>query len=440
MDGRSIIDIKWSEEAGIGCTGMCLYRGDGAHCTMDEKVDEDRVISYRVNDIHLYSIFDGHDGSKASQFAAQQFPLELLLGQLEAPIDEEEIRTVIANAFHMVEEKFFDMLEDEAAASDNAISVFSPRAKNASKTIMTKEKTSADQFAGGTTAVMVIYCHGKLFFANCGDSIAVLCRVSADGVLNVHPISILHNIDSEDEALRLSLLGLNVDDMKHARSLKLTRCIGNYALKKYYQTFPVLRPALTSPIICDPEIIGGIPVHPDMRGFVYLMSSGLYRSWTECTGSESVETDIAQLITTHLSSDKSLHDVSEAVLQEVCNRHAQVYAAGNISHSYFRREEMTLLIRNFGFDDRDVRSPQLSPLVDSTDEHSTLMASSAFARRTPSQPDLLTNGSDNTDVDSLPATFNSSERDASLESVDAYVDFSDLASLDADFVWSDSDE
>lgn len=37
----------------------------------------------RVNDIHVYAIFDGHDGSKAAQFAAQQFPLELLLGQLE---------------------------------------------------------------------------------------------------------------------------------------------------------------------------------------------------------------------------------------------------------------------------------------------------------------------------------------------------------------------
>ena len=42
------MDIKWSEEAGIGCTRKCLYRSDGAHYTMEDGVDEDRVISYRL--------------------------------------------------------------------------------------------------------------------------------------------------------------------------------------------------------------------------------------------------------------------------------------------------------------------------------------------------------------------------------------------------------
>ena len=46
-DTRSIIDIKWSEEAGIGSTRKCLYRGDGIHFTIDDGEDEDRVISYR---------------------------------------------------------------------------------------------------------------------------------------------------------------------------------------------------------------------------------------------------------------------------------------------------------------------------------------------------------------------------------------------------------
>jgi hypothetical protein len=57
QDGRSIIDIKWSEEAGVGCTGKCLYRGDGAHFTMEEGVDEDRVISYRFGYIRPIAKF-----------------------------------------------------------------------------------------------------------------------------------------------------------------------------------------------------------------------------------------------------------------------------------------------------------------------------------------------------------------------------------------------
>ena len=84
----------------------------------------------------------------------------------------------------------------------------------------------------------------RVFFV--GDSIGVLCRLNPDGGLNVNLITVLHNIDSEDEALRLSLLGLNVDDVRKTMgsgsgSLKLTRCIGNYALKRHYQKFPVLQ-------------------------------------------------------------------------------------------------------------------------------------------------------------------------------------------------------
>lgn len=74
-----------------------------------------------------------------------------------------------------------------------------------------------------------------------GDSIAVWCQVNADGVLSVHPVSILHNIDSEDEALRLSLLGLDINLLKRSHALKLTRCVGNYALKKYYRSFDILK-------------------------------------------------------------------------------------------------------------------------------------------------------------------------------------------------------
>lgn len=88
-----------------------------------------------------------------------------------APIDDEEVRTVIANAFHMVEEKFFDTLEDEAAAANDVTSAFSPRQKAVTKTALRNGKDPADQFAGGTTAVMVVYCHGKLFFANCGTQL-----------------------------------------------------------------------------------------------------------------------------------------------------------------------------------------------------------------------------------------------------------------------------
>jgi serine/threonine protein phosphatase PrpC len=50
------------------------------------------LIIFRVEDnCFLYGVFDGHDGSKASNFAAQRMPAELLLGQLAGKNTDDEI-------------------------------------------------------------------------------------------------------------------------------------------------------------------------------------------------------------------------------------------------------------------------------------------------------------------------------------------------------------
>ena len=52
--------------------------------------------SYRFeDDICLYGVFDGHDGCKASNFAAQRMPAELLLGQLREKTTDEEVKQVL---------------------------------------------------------------------------------------------------------------------------------------------------------------------------------------------------------------------------------------------------------------------------------------------------------------------------------------------------------
>ena len=49
------------------------------------------------NDIFLYGVFDGHEGGKLSNFAAQRFPAEILLGQLSKNKleDDDEILNVL---------------------------------------------------------------------------------------------------------------------------------------------------------------------------------------------------------------------------------------------------------------------------------------------------------------------------------------------------------
>ena len=45
--------------------------------------------------MYLYGVFDGHDGSKVSNFATQRMPAELLLGQLMGKATDAEIEEVL---------------------------------------------------------------------------------------------------------------------------------------------------------------------------------------------------------------------------------------------------------------------------------------------------------------------------------------------------------
>jgi TAK1-binding protein 1 len=60
---------------------------------------------------------------------------------------------------------------------------------------------------------------GKLYVANVGDSRALLCKTDEKGVLRVMQLTVDHELSNEDELLRLSQLGLDVNKI----------CQGTYA-------------------------------------------------------------------------------------------------------------------------------------------------------------------------------------------------------------------
>ena len=53
------------------------------------------IFCCRVEGNYLYGVFDGHDGSKVSKFAAQRMPAELLLGQLSGKTTDDDIKNVL---------------------------------------------------------------------------------------------------------------------------------------------------------------------------------------------------------------------------------------------------------------------------------------------------------------------------------------------------------
>ena len=58
----------------------------------------------------LYGVFDGHDGSRASNFAAQRMPAELLLGQLAGKTTDEEIKEVLYQVWSLLYHLFISNL------------------------------------------------------------------------------------------------------------------------------------------------------------------------------------------------------------------------------------------------------------------------------------------------------------------------------------------
>lgn len=74
---------------------------------------------FRVEGTCLYGVFDGHDGTRASEFAAQRIPAELLLGQLDGKTKDTEVRDTLEQAFVAVEKGFFQSIDDLLAQKAN---------------------------------------------------------------------------------------------------------------------------------------------------------------------------------------------------------------------------------------------------------------------------------------------------------------------------------
>ncbi len=51
--------------------------------------------SRHEDSVYLYGVFDGHDGSRVSDFSAQRMPAELLLGQLVGCQTDSDVKDVL---------------------------------------------------------------------------------------------------------------------------------------------------------------------------------------------------------------------------------------------------------------------------------------------------------------------------------------------------------
>lgn len=359
-------DLPVCRLSGVGSSTNQLYREDGMR--QDEHPCEDRSFHIRVNEsTYLYGVFDGHDGGEAAQFALQRMVYEILFGQLDGKASDEEIKDVLRQAFLAVEKSYMESIDDRLAERAK-LQMHIPddlseyEAYKKFPHLVDRLKSLNGELSCGTTAVVALVYGGRLFVANVGECRALLCKTDKDGVLRVLQLSVDHNLTNEDELLRLEQLGLDINRLKQEHRIgnqENSRCIGNYLVKGGYKEIEELVSALSEPVIAEPEVHGGIPLDESCR-FLMLMSDGVYKSLESATRTDQVNIELAQFAVDEFRNQSTLTGIAQAVVDKIGRIHHDVFMSNHLSREINhpppagcpkgRRDDMTLLLRNFNFD------------------------------------------------------------------------------------------
>lgn len=146
----------------------------------------------------------------------------------------------------------------------------------------------------GSSAVLALIYNSKLYICNIGNCRAILCKTDEHNVLHATQLSVDHNIENEDEILRLTQLGIDVQSLKQSPFIS-TRCIGCYSGKSGYKDSSYLSGASSEPIISQPEIVGPISLDESCE-FLVLMSGGLCRALQDIYPKEVVNRELIDII------------------------------------------------------------------------------------------------------------------------------------------------
>lgn len=354
-------DLPVCKLSGVGFLTNQRYREDGGRREVHEF--EDRHFHFCLDGTGLYGIFDGHDGSRASDFAAQRFPAELILGQLEESMTGEQVRSALRQAFITVEKGFFQSIDD-ALAEKTTLQLQIPEGMSSYEAVQQfpeevgRIQVLNDEISGGTTAVVALVFSNQLYIANVGDSRALLCRHNRDGTMQIEQLSVNHDTNNEEELMRLADLGLDVNQIQRNHRVgnqENTRSIGDYCVKGGYKDFDILMMAKEEPVIAEPHICGPILVDDSFHSLI-LMTDGLYKALEDATDTKAPNIDIVNMLSHELQQQSTLNGLSQAIVDRVGRVHHDAFM--NQVQKCQKRDDMTVLVRIFS---EEITSSMKSP-------------------------------------------------------------------------------
>jgi len=320
-----------------------VYKRGGNKISEHDQEDLNFNFQGEGGDVFLYGVFDGHCGSRAAKFVCRTIPNHILLGQLTDTSTEDQIREVLRQAYLSVEREYFSEYIGQKLAQRASLISELPDGPYPSQLLEQLNR----EVGSGTTAVVVLIFNGKLYVSNVGNSRALLCRTDKEGVLRVTHLSVDHDLKNPDELRRLQELGLDTSCLQRVGLGKQpnTRCIGNYFVKGGYKELESLSGAKNEPVLAEPEIHPAVKVDESIR-FLILLSDGIYQALREISDSEPVDIKLARMIVEEFRTQSTYHNVAQAVVDKVCRMHHDCFMSA-VSPKLNRRDDMTLLIRNF---------------------------------------------------------------------------------------------
>ena len=176
---------------------ICISENQGKRAYMEDRWQHENI----NEEYEFVGVFDGHGGSEVAEICKVNFHKIIKQG-LESSSD---ISCVLRSSFQSMD----DLVE------------------------------KYDIPTVGSTAVVCLVGKEKLWFANCGDSMAMVFYKNG----RYEVVSQEHKVANTNEAKRIKDLGGNITDYDCPRIdslLNLSRSIGDFHLKKY--------------VICDPFI------------------------------------------------------------------------------------------------------------------------------------------------------------------------------------------
>jgi TAK1-binding protein 1 len=169
--------------------------------------------------------------------------------------------------------------------------------------------------------LIALITNKKLYIANLGICRALLVKNDVvNNVLRVIQITTDHNLNNEDELLRLCGLGLDAQSLRG--EIFATRCIGSYLGKGGYKDSEVLSQSFGEPISSVPEIIGPVSLDDQCR-FLLMMSGGLCKVLTQLFSEDLtiVNKEIVQIVVQQFNRQSTLGNIKENFYEQYLNFH-----------------------------------------------------------------------------------------------------------------------